>query len=186
MPPSLATATPANIGGSDEITSCTNVNLAALRKAKTAPDGMAFIIDLLPDFSPVTHDELELHGPGRKINILFQRPVDLDHYFDLQAESQDKNNKLLPIYGLERFFTSFPLSPPFFDHEVFSARDGESTTDLIVCSRDGTVPFPGCEQWFTHKGISLELGYSKIYLQNWQKIRKSASSVVDLCLQLLH
>lgn len=51
--------------------------------------------------------------------------------------------------------------------------------DVIRCSRKGSVPYPRCTHFITTKNFSIQMGYSKNSLNNWQKIADDARQFAD-------
>jgi hypothetical protein len=156
---------------------CSQLNMDTIHQAAISPTGEAGpILDVFPNFSPATQQDLQIRGHGRGVLLLFQFPMNLNFLWALSMQKKDKSVPITSKYGLERFVKTFGV-----ENDIYFAHQGKLVTDFIECNIDGSVPFPGCTQWINHGKFMVQTSYGKQYLSQWKNIKFTVGDMVDRC-----
>lgn len=141
-------------------------------------------------FEPWPPELLPIHKYGPYVGFLLTEynPLDqvakrlADLYLGYSILDPPEYSIVDAEFGLETLVSD---KVPYIDYDVYkmdlflARNDDGQITDVITCTKPGSVPYPGCQNYMESPLVDFKIRYSRELLEHWQTLSRNARAFVS-------
>jgi len=124
----------------------------------TSPDNRRLSIDINSDENFTSLDDfmMRVYWQGHNLQSMGKR-----YGLDVKEARSDE-----PLMILKEF-------------ETYSLSENGKIQTFLKCTKMGMAVRPGCNQYFIHKGLLVNVNYNRHYLSDWKKTQDKVTALID-------